>query len=669
MEKLIPIQNLSNTSGLFTNYIFKSIPLAFDESMSYYETLCGLLSFLKNEVIPTVNNNSEAGKELQDLFIQLKNYVDNYFTNLDVQQEINNKLDEMVIDGTLPEIIASYLNTKSLLCFDNVSDMIKSENLIEGSYAKTLGFNKINDGGSKIYKIIKESSATNVNGRTKINLGHDDLYAISLNDMINVKSYGAEGDGITDDTEAIQFCIDNFPHRVIYIPSGKYLISKPLDIKSGNEYQVDLYLENNAEIFTKTKIDSLINIGKTVDGTYSHFGNGSICSITGGLWNAENCTYGLYLTADRKFTKLYNINIFNCEKYGIYIASATKENNSADALISNSTISAKGNAINSENIGIYIEGTDNEINEVRIQRFSVGISIHGNGNLIDNVHMTEGFIAEQLTPANFNNAIGIDLYGTGMDFFSNIYIDTYGKAIVINSNKRTSFVNLSTFYWYNQAESVTSIFTFKTISKLYVANSDIQTTSKGTNKIINLAECNDINFRKNFINFNNYISFVNSNAIRGTLLKEYDPINCLQVENKTYSNVNPIPYSIKMIQEKWYPIAILRNGFYNFKVRNGNDEACEINVYINTNGSSVTINKTNLHHLSHIFDIGILTYETNDGIPYKYLAIKAKDSSSQLNASIFDVSGGFSTDIYSRERFFDNKFIESPTVDASVQMN
>ena len=46
----------SGKTGLFTNYIYKAIPLAFDESMSYYETLCGLLNYLKNTIIPTVNN-------------------------------------------------------------------------------------------------------------------------------------------------------------------------------------------------------------------------------------------------------------------------------------------------------------------------------------------------------------------------------------------------------------------------------------------------------------------------------------------------------------------------------------------------------------------------------------------------------------------------------------
>lgn len=100
----------TSQTGLFTNYIFKAIPLAFDESLSYYETLCGLLSYLKDTVIPTVNNNADAVSELQTLYVELKNYVDNYFTNLDVQTEINKKLDEMVKDGTLTNLIEKYID-------------------------------------------------------------------------------------------------------------------------------------------------------------------------------------------------------------------------------------------------------------------------------------------------------------------------------------------------------------------------------------------------------------------------------------------------------------------------------------------------------------------------------------------------------------------------------
>lgn len=90
----------------FVLYCQKVIPLAFDESMSYYECLCALYSYLKDTVVPAVNNNAEALEEVQKAMVELKDYVDNYFENLDVQDEINNKLDEMVEDGTFDVIFA-----------------------------------------------------------------------------------------------------------------------------------------------------------------------------------------------------------------------------------------------------------------------------------------------------------------------------------------------------------------------------------------------------------------------------------------------------------------------------------------------------------------------------------------------------------------------------------
>lgn len=97
-------------SGIFTNYIFKAIPLAFDESMSYYETLAGLLGYLQQTILPAINNNADALAEVQNLMTQLQEYVDNYFTNLDVQEEINNKLDAMAQDGTLTNLIRNYID-------------------------------------------------------------------------------------------------------------------------------------------------------------------------------------------------------------------------------------------------------------------------------------------------------------------------------------------------------------------------------------------------------------------------------------------------------------------------------------------------------------------------------------------------------------------------------
>lgn len=143
-------------SGIFTNYIYKAIPLAFDESMSYYETLCGILSILKTQE-EVINNNA-------DLLAELEIYVKNYFDNLDVQEEINNKLDEMVEDGTLQEIITQYLQINGVLGFNTVNDLVNATNIIDGSICKTLGLNSYNDGKGEFYKIRTITSGDIVDG-------------------------------------------------------------------------------------------------------------------------------------------------------------------------------------------------------------------------------------------------------------------------------------------------------------------------------------------------------------------------------------------------------------------------------------------------------------------------------------------------------------------------
>lgn len=85
------------------------LPSSYMDSLSYYEQLNWFCNYLETTVIPAVNNNANALTELQGLFTQLKQYVNDYFTNLDVQTEINNKLDQMASDGTLYQIIEQYL--------------------------------------------------------------------------------------------------------------------------------------------------------------------------------------------------------------------------------------------------------------------------------------------------------------------------------------------------------------------------------------------------------------------------------------------------------------------------------------------------------------------------------------------------------------------------------
>ena len=233
-----------------------ALPSTFLESMSYYELLAWFVNYLENTVIPAVNANGEATAELQELFIELKDFVDNYFENLDVQEEINNKLDEMAEQGTLQEIITTYIQSNVAWTFDTVADMKLATNLVAGSYAQTLGFHTINDGGGATYYIIDTGTA---NEMDVIAVG--DLYAnLVLPEIVTPEMFGAYGDGTHNDTNAwnaaasVKRSVKAFDKTYL---TGKISVTDNIEIDCGNASFIcsdDILFE-----FKGTKVTSLAN--------------------------------------------------------------------------------------------------------------------------------------------------------------------------------------------------------------------------------------------------------------------------------------------------------------------------------------------------------------------------------------------------------------------------
>ena len=91
-------------------YTLGVLPTSYLMSMTYQEQVTWLYNYLQTQVIPLLNTESAAIQELQTLYELLRTYVNDYFDNLDVQEEINNKLNEMSEDGTLTNLIKNYVD-------------------------------------------------------------------------------------------------------------------------------------------------------------------------------------------------------------------------------------------------------------------------------------------------------------------------------------------------------------------------------------------------------------------------------------------------------------------------------------------------------------------------------------------------------------------------------
>lgn len=89
--------------GLFVKSNFPFIENTF-EALDNYGLYCKIVEYLNNVIAneQVVTQNTQA---LYNAFVSLNTYVSNYFDNLDVQDEINNKLDEMVTTGELQELL------------------------------------------------------------------------------------------------------------------------------------------------------------------------------------------------------------------------------------------------------------------------------------------------------------------------------------------------------------------------------------------------------------------------------------------------------------------------------------------------------------------------------------------------------------------------------------
>ena len=165
----------------FKAFLASNIPSVYDNTLTYYEELVKLIAYLEKEVVPAINKTAAEVDGVLEAFQQLKDYVDHYFENLDVQEEINNKLDEMAEGGQLQAIIAQFLEVAPVFAYETIADMAASTSLIAGCTARVLGNTTASDGDGAYYLVRAKGEGETGDGVQKVEIG-DSLIADRIPD-------------------------------------------------------------------------------------------------------------------------------------------------------------------------------------------------------------------------------------------------------------------------------------------------------------------------------------------------------------------------------------------------------------------------------------------------------------------------------------------------------
>ena len=111
------------------------------------------------------------------------------------------------------------------LWFDNVATMRQAD-LPVGVTSSTRGYYAVNDGGSAFYYVREPEVGDVDDGGSIIILDNGNVAELITDGTVNVKQFGAKGDGATDDIIPIQHAVNT--GLQVYIYAGNYKITSPI---------------------------------------------------------------------------------------------------------------------------------------------------------------------------------------------------------------------------------------------------------------------------------------------------------------------------------------------------------------------------------------------------------------------------------------------------------
>lgn len=223
------------------------------------------------------------GEPTDNSDVATKQYADNNFMRLDDDGTTwvgrglpvrNIATPGQTKDATTKEYVDNLIDSLSVaadryVVFDTVAAMVAAD-LPAGYNTRTLGYHDINDGGAGTYSIRGKVAGETENGGSVIFLDNENVAELITDGTVNVKQFGAKGDGVTDDTTALTNAINS--GYAVYIPKGHFVCTSTIDntigltmFGDGNESVIDA--KSDGRIYCKGSLTQIADISNVSAGS------------------------------------------------------------------------------------------------------------------------------------------------------------------------------------------------------------------------------------------------------------------------------------------------------------------------------------------------------------------------------------------------------------------
>ena len=202
--------------------------------------------------------------------------------------------------------------------FDSIADM-KVADLAVGKYAITGGYYSYGDGGDGEYRIVYDDDL--VADGASVHMLDNGLKAVLIvrDGHINIRQFGAKGNGVDDDSQAIQKAID-FAQEArcsCFIPTGIFIVSKiaitqPIELFGSGDASVIKSIADNS-------YDAVISVtNEGLDRSVLHD-----FKVDGNSNNVSNYVDAIKFYIDSasyvgdKYTNIYNLRVYKSAGNGV----------------------------------------------------------------------------------------------------------------------------------------------------------------------------------------------------------------------------------------------------------------------------------------------------------------------------------------------------------------